>query len=98
MRKLVVQIWVLCKDQWALWDLEDLLDHQVLLDLKVFKGIPVSLANLVLLALWVPVVLPALLESLVMMVKLENLARLVNVDLQDLRVPVDSPELLDFLE
>lgn len=98
MRKLVVQIWVLCKDQWALWDLEDLLDHQVLLDLKVFKGIPVSLANLVLLALWVPVVLPALLESLVMMVKLENLARLVNVDLQDLRVPVDFPELLDFLE
>lgn len=98
MRKLVVHRWVLCKDQWALWDLEDPLDHQVLLDLKVSKEIPANLVNLVLLALWVPVVLPALLESLVMMVKLENLASLVNVDLQDLRVHVDSPEPPDFLE
>lgn len=98
MRKLEVHKWALCKDQWALWDPEDLLDHLALLDLKVSKEIPVNLANLVLLALWVPVVLLAPLESLVMMVKLESLVKLVNVDPQDHRVLVDSPVPQDFQE
>lgn len=89
---------MLCKDQWALWDQEDLLDHLAPLDLKVSKEIPVNLVNLVLLAPWVPVVLLAPLESLVMMVKLANLVNLVNVDHQDHRVLVDSLEPQDFQE
>lgn len=57
-----------------------------------------NLANPVLLAQWVPVVLPALLANLAMMVKLANLEKMANVVLPVLRVLAASQEPQDFQE
>lgn len=67
------------------------------LALKDFKAILVNLASLVSLVPWVPVVLQALLENLVMMVKLGNLEKLGKEAFLALRVLADSLEPQAFL-
>lgn len=66
-------------------------------DLKDFKATLVNLGNPASLVPWVPVVLQAPLENLVMMVKLESLESLVKEALLALRVLVASQEPQAFL-
>lgn len=66
-------------------------------DLKDFKATLVNQGNPAFLVPWVPVVLLAPLENLVMMVKLESLENLVKEALLALRVLVASQEPQAFL-